>query len=39
MANSAAVETFDLTKKFGSLNAVNNIDLTINKEYCNKQIN
>jgi len=31
MANSAAIETFDLTKKFGSLNAVNNIDLTINK--------
>ena len=31
MANSAAIETFGLTKKFGSLNAVNNIDLTINK--------
>ena len=31
MANSAAIETFDLIKKFGSLTAVNNIDLTVNK--------
>ena len=29
--NTAAVETFDLSKKFGSLTAVNNLDLTVNK--------
>ncbi len=29
--NSAAVETFNLTKNFGSLTAVNNLDLTANK--------
>ena len=32
MANDlAAIETFDLIKKFGSLTAVNNIDLIVNK--------
>ena len=32
MANdSAAVETSNLTKNFGSLTAVNNLDLTVNK--------
>ncbi len=29
--NSAAIETLNLTKKFGSLTAVDNIDLSINK--------
>ena len=31
MENQAAIETCDLIKKFGSLTAVNNIDLTVNK--------
>ena len=29
--NSAAIETLNLTKKFGSLSAVDNVDLSIKK--------